>query len=121
MSAPALFVSLAVLSVSAGGCGDEEEPSRRAASADEGPRAITCGELPDATARRRVALRVVDTLVAPDGQSRRTTAAKIVRSLRVTCAQPDLPGVRDPGDYRPVRPVLKALQAEFDGEEIFHE
>jgi hypothetical protein len=67
---------------------------------------------------RRLAALLVDDVVAPDGQSRRETADVIAGSLHATCSQPKLPGVEDPGDYRPVRPVLEAIQRHFDEDEI---
>lgn len=42
----------------------------------------------------------------------------IANSLEATCRQPKLPGVSNPGDYRPVKPVLEAIQRDFDEEEI---
>ncbi len=112
---------IAALSLSVPGCGGEDEPRRPARTAAEGPDSVTCGELRSGEARRRLAERVVDSLVAPEGQARGATAGMVVDSLELTCSQPELPGVGDPRAYRPVPGVLKALQAEFDEEEIFHE
>jgi hypothetical protein len=39
-------------------------------------------------------------------------------SLHATCRQPKLPGVADPLDYRPVGPVIREVQREFDEDEI---
>jgi hypothetical protein len=112
---------IAALSISVLGCGGEDDPQRPPRTAAKSPDAATCGDLRRDGARRRVAERVVDRLVAPEGQSRRTTVRMVIDALRLTCSQPDLPGAGHPRDYRPVPPVLKALQTELDEEEIFHE
>jgi hypothetical protein len=112
---------IAALSISVFGCGGEDDPQRPPRAAAKSPDAATCGELRSDEARRRVAERVADRLVAPEGQSRQVTVRMVINALRLTCSQPQLPGAGKARDYRPVPPVLKALQAELDEEEIFHE
>lgn len=57
-------------------------------------------------------------LVAPPDHSEHAVRGTIANSLKATCSQPKLPGVADPGDYRPVKPVLKAIQRDFDEDEM---
>lgn len=42
----------------------------------------------------------------------------IANSLKATCSQPKLPGVADPANYKPVKPVLRGIQRDFDAEEM---
>ena len=60
----------------------------------------------------------MDRVVAPEGQSERETVGIIGESLYATCRQPRLPGVDDVDHYRPVKPVLREVQRDFDQEEI---
>ena len=60
-----------------------------------------------------------DRLSAPPGQPRRRTIGIVRRSLQETCALPRLPGVVDPADYRPVKPVRQAVQNHFDQDAIY--
>ena len=77
-----------------------------------------CGTLGTKAATQRLARRLVDRVVAPDGQSERKTIGTISESLFATCRQPHLPGVKRAADYRPVRSVLAAIQRDFDEEAI---
>ena len=74
----------------------------------------TCRALQTKAEARALATRIDHLLVAPDGQARATTLRTLSDSLHATCRQPTLPGVADPLDYRPVRPVVRQLQREFD-------
>jgi len=65
-----------------------------------------------------LARKLVDRVVAPEHQSERETIGIIGESLYATCRQPRLPGAPRIGDYRPVKPVLAAIQRDFDEEEI---
>ena len=108
-----LFVA-AVLVV---GCGGEDSPRKSAPDQDRA-NAITCADLPDRAAASRVAARLVDRIAAYE-ESRQEVRATIARSLLDTCRQPKLPGVEDPADYRPVEPVLDAVQAHLDEEALY--
>jgi hypothetical protein len=77
-----------------------------------------CSDLATKAAAHRVARKLVDRVVAPDGQSERQTIGIIGESLYATCRQPRLPGVADVKAYRPVKAVLAAVQRDFDEEEI---
>jgi hypothetical protein len=57
--------------------------------------------------------------VAPPDHSEREVRGTIANSLEATCSQPKLPGVSDPADYKPVKPVLAAIQRDFDEDEIY--
>ena len=99
------------LSLAASGCGEEPRPAPkpRAKRAEE----LTCADLRDRSRLRRVCRELVVRVVAPEGQREAETADTIAGSLRATCSQPGR------ADYRPVRPVLRAVQKHFDEEEIF--
>ena len=79
---------------------------------------MTCAQLRTRQDARRVAQQLVDRVVAPEGQSERETIGIIAESLHVTCRQPRIPGVDDIDHYRPVKPVLREIQRDFDQEEI---
>lgn len=121
MSGPRLnrcAVALALLTLLGCGSGSERASAPQTRATPHAPAQTTCAELATRSAARRLARRLVDDVVAPEGQSRRETADVIAGSLHATCSQPELPGVDDPADYRPVRPVLEAVQQHFDEEEI---
>jgi hypothetical protein len=82
------------------------------------PDEVTCAQLRTRRAARQVARKLVDRVVAPEGQSERETIGGIGESLYVTCRQPRIPGVKDIDHYRPVEPVLREVQRDFDQEEV---
>lgn len=92
------------------GCRAGFEPAR--------PDDVTCGQLRTGREARRLARQLVDRVVAPEGQSGRETIGIIGESLYVTCRQARIPGVDDVDHYRPVKPVLREVQRDFDQEEI---
>jgi hypothetical protein len=57
-------------------------------------------------------------LVAPPDHSERAVRGTIANSLKATCSQPKLPGVADPDNYKHVKPVLMAIQRDFDEDEM---
>jgi hypothetical protein len=79
---------------------------------------VTCGELLTKAAAYRLADKLTVRLVAPPDHSARDVQNAIAGSLYSTCGQPKLPGVADPADYRPVKPVLAGIQRDFDEEEL---
>jgi hypothetical protein len=85
------------------GCGSEDRP----APVKRGVLDTTCAQITTLKDARRIAFRIDHMVVAPDGQSRRETVGILAKSLEATCSQ-DNPG------YKPVAPVLKVVQAEFD-------
>ncbi|HEX6715136.1 MAG TPA: hypothetical protein VF066_17230 [Thermoleophilaceae bacterium] len=102
-----------------GACGDEEPAATHAVKARAArPGQMTCAALTSRAAAHRLARKLVDRVVAPEGQSERETIGIIGESLYATCRQPRLPGVARMADYRPVKPVLAAIQRDFDEEEI---
>lgn len=82
------------------------------------PAAVTCAQLRTRREARQLARELVDRVVAPEAQSERETIGSIGESLYVTCRQPRIPGVADIDHYRPVKPVLREVQRDFDQEEI---
>lgn len=62
---------------------------------------------------------MADVLTAPEGQARAETIGIVRRSLKETCGLSSLPGVDDPADYRPVKPVRKAVQSHFDQDAVY--
>lgn len=114
MRVPAALAALFTLAFAACGGGEgrdgRSEPVR--------PVATPCRELQTKAAARRLALRLDHLLIAPEDQPRRITVRSLGDSLHATCRQPTLPGVEDPLDYRPVRPVIRQLQQEFDEHEL---
>lgn len=82
------------------------------------PDETPCRALQTRAASHALARKLVDRVVAPEHQSERETIGIIGESLYATCRQPRLPGVRDIKAYRPVKPVLAAIQRDFDEEEI---
>ena len=101
------------------GCGTSEPAAKpaqgaRAVQPDQTP----CRALKTRAASHALARNLVDRVVAPDHQSERKTIGIIGESLYATCRQPRLPGVNNIDAYRPVKPVLAAIQRDFDEEEI---
>lgn len=112
------FALIAVI-VLVGGCASNEPPPKRTRPARTvSPDATTCGALRTRTASHALARKLVDRVVAPEHQRERETIGIIGESLYATCKQPRLPGVKDMRSYRPVKPVLAAIQRDFDEEEI---
>jgi hypothetical protein len=108
-----------LIAVAAGGCGGGEPPAKHALkTGPPRPEQVTCAALRSRAAAHGLARRLVDRVVAPEGQSERETIGIIGESLYATCRQPRLPGVPKMADYRPVKPVLAAVQRDFDEEEI---
>jgi hypothetical protein len=94
---------------------DRPQPTTHyAVPADKTP----CRALRTRAASHRLARKLVDRVVAPVHQPERQTIGVIGESLFATCKQPKLPGVPDVAKYRPVLPVLKAVQRDFDEEAI---
>lgn len=120
MTRYALVRSLGLLiTVASVGCGGGEPPAKHALKAyPAGPEQVTCAALKSRAAAHRLARRLVDRVVAPEGQTERETIGIIGESLYATCRQPRLPGVATAAGYRPVKPVLAAIQRDFDEEEI---
>ena len=121
---PARALLIAAVIAFVVGCGDSSEP----APADAGTPTtrpvnaaydLTCRDLAQPRARREAVEFVTDVMVAPEGQPRRRTVSIIRRSLRDTCSQQSLPGVDAPEDYRPVKPVRRAVQSHFDQDVIY--
>jgi hypothetical protein len=118
----ALWSASIVLASLAVGCGGDPKPApattaparARPASPDE----VRCGELQTRASAHRLARKLVDRVVAPEHQRERETIGIIGESLYATCRQQRLPGVKKAADYRPVKPVLAAIQRDFDEEEI---
>jgi hypothetical protein len=90
----------------------------RAGLAPLPPERVPCAQLKTRRAAHGLAAKVVDRVVAPDGQSERRTIGIIGESLYATCRQPKLPGVKKAEDYKPVKPVLREIQRDFDTDEI---
>jgi hypothetical protein len=110
---------LTVLGLAACGTTEKKPPVAPAVkSAPLRPDDARCSELATRAAAHRLARKLVDRVVAPEGQSERETIGIIGESLYATCRQPRLPGVEDVRSYRPVKPVLAAVQRDFDEEEI---
>jgi hypothetical protein len=114
-----LIVALVGLIALLAGCGGSEPPSKqthavKAISPDQTP----CRALETRAASHALARKLVDRVVAPEHQRERETIGIIGESLYATCKQPHLPGVKDMKAYRPVKPVLAAVQRDFDEEEI---
>lgn len=110
-------VLLTVTALSA--CGSREPAATHATKARRAsPDQVTCATLKSRAAAHRQARKLVDRVVAPEGQSERETIGIIGESLYATCRQPRLSGVPRMADYRPVKPVLAAIQRDFDEEEI---
>jgi hypothetical protein len=110
-----------IAAVTLAACGSS--PSKTPAPAAKSPVHVTAGDTPCADLRTRAAAhdlarRLVDRVVAPDGQSQRHTIGIIGESLYATCKQPRLPGVANMDRYKPVKPVLAAIQRDFDEQEI---
>jgi hypothetical protein len=82
------------------------------------PDAVPCADLRTRTAAHRLARKLVDRVVAPEHQRERETIGIIGESLYATCRQPRLAGVKNMAAYRPVKPVLAAIQRDFDEDEI---
>ena len=80
--------------------------------------ATTCRDLRAPEALRRISDELTVRLVAPPDHSEREVRGTIANSLKATCSQPELPGVSDPADYKPVKPVLRGIQRDFDEEEM---
>jgi hypothetical protein len=118
-SACALVVVAAAIAGCGGSGGDASTTSAaKAPQRTQKPAETPCAQLRTKAAARRVAVKLVDRVVAPDGQPERQTIGIIAESLWATCRQPRLPGVEDVAKYRPVRPVLNAIQRDFDEEAI---
>ena len=86
----------------------------RAIRPDETP----CSALKTRAATHALARKLVDRVVAPEHQGERETIGIIGESLYATCKQPQLPGVKNMKTYQPVKPVLAAIQRDFDEQEI---
>ena len=116
---PLTAIATALLLVA--GCGTGEKSTRpepRAKPRTVKPDDVPCAELRTRTATHRLARKLVDRVVAPEHQKERETIGIIGESLYATCRQPRLPGVKNMAAYRPVKPVLAAIQRDFDEEEI---
>jgi hypothetical protein len=114
---PAVVVALALLA----GCGGSapKQPADNAAPPRPArPDDARCADLTTKAAAHKLARKLVDRVVAPDGQSERETIGIIGESLHATCTQPRLPGVADVQKYRPVKPVLAEIQRDFDEDAI---
>jgi hypothetical protein len=108
-----------LIAVAFGGCGGGEPPAKHALNTrPPRPEQVTCAALKSRAAAHALARKLVDRVVAPEGQAERETIGIIGESLYATCRQPRLPGVPRMADYRPVKPVLAAIQRDFDEEEI---
>lgn len=109
-----------MLGATVAACGAAEKPNPRPAVKPHRvrPEDARCSDLATKAAAHKLARKLVDRVVAPDGQSERETIGIIGESLYATCRQPRLPGVGDVKAYRPVKPVLAAVQRDFDEEEI---
>lgn len=90
----------------------------RAGLATVPPDQVPCVQLKTRQAAHLLARKLVDRVVAPEGQPERQTIGIIGESLYATCRQPRLPGVDDVDDYRAVKPVLREIQRDFDQDEI---
>ena len=99
-------------------CGGGESGPSAPERAPGRPVDTRCRELQTKAQATALARRLDHLLVAPEDQSRAITVRTFADSLHATCRQPALPGVDDPGDYRPVRPVVRQLQQEFDEHEL---
>ena len=101
------------------GCGGSESPPKQAHPVRTvSPEQTPCRALKTRAASHALARKLVDRVVAPEQQRERETIGIIGESLYATCRQPHLPGVKDMKAYRPVKPVLAAVQRDFDEEEI---
>ena len=109
-----------VLVTAAVGCGGggASEHQTTTASTPKRPDDVTCRDLKTKAAAHALARKLVDRVVAPPDHTDHQTIGTIGESLYATCRQPHLPGVKDAGDYKPVEPVLAAIQRDFDEEEI---
>jgi hypothetical protein len=108
-----------LIAIAFGGCGGGEPPAEHALNTrPPRPEQVTCAALKSRAAAHAFAPKLVDRVVAPEGQAERETIGIIGESLYATCRQPRLPGVPRMADYRPVKPVLAAIQRDFDEEEI---
>ena len=112
---------LVVTAMSVLGACDGSDTQPAAAPAPKPKRPLTetpCRDLRTRAAARRLALELDYLLIAPEREPRRSVVATLANSLYETCRQPRLPGVDDPRDYRPVRPVIAQIQRDYDEEEI---
>lgn len=102
------------------GCGGRDTPVKTTTAHPKPtrPEQARCAQLKSRPAAHALARQLVDRVVAPTGQSERETIGIIGESLYATCRQPRLPGVKRMSDYQPVKPVLAAVQRDFDEEEI---
>ena len=118
----ALAALTSAAAIAASGCGSqpaaEPQPAKPASHAPVRPEDARCADLATKPAAHRLARKLVDRVVAPDGQSERQTIGIIGESLYATCRQPRLPGVSNMRNYRPVKSVLEAIQRDFDEQEI---
>ena len=105
-------------SLAACGASEKRVPQRAVKPQRTRPEDARCSDLATRAAAHKVARKLVDRVVAPDGQAERETIGIIGESLYATCRQPRLPGVADVKAYQPVKPVLAAVQRDFDEEEI---
>ena len=117
-----LRILIVVVAACAAGCGDDAKPvpstATKAHARPRPPDDARCADLRTRASAHRLARKLVDRVVAPPDHSERETIGTIGESLYATCRQPRLPGVKDVGAYRPVKPVLRAVQRDFDEEEI---
>jgi hypothetical protein len=67
-------------------------------------------------AAERVADKLSYLLIAPPDHSQREVSGTLAQSLFHTCRQPKIPGVADPLDYKPAKPLITQIQADFDEE-----
>ena len=100
------------------GCGANQPAKPAKAPTRPRPDDVRCADLKTKAAANGLARKLVDRVVAPPDHSERQTIGTIAASLYATCRQPHLPGVRNAVDYKPVKPVLAAIQRDFDEDEI---
>jgi hypothetical protein len=109
---------LAAVALSGCGGGPDRETAAPKKPRVVAPDQATCAQLSTRTAAHKLARKLVDRVVAPEDESERETIGIIGESLYATCRQPRLPGVKSVKAYHPVKPVLAAVQRDFDEHEI---
>ena len=101
-------------------CGTGTATTSSSTKAKKPPRPVdtTCRELRTRAAAHRLALKIDYLLIAPEHESRRQVVGTLTNSLFATCRQAKLPGVANPLDYKPVKPILAQIQTDYDEEEV---